>query len=410
MKKTGFWLKDYCQKVLPAKFREGQKEYYGKKGMSLHVDILFLKENGELVKRVYFTSVYRCDQSLVDSLCLSSVVLNKMKSDLPGLEQLYAKSDNASSYHGNFYAEALHQLCCEIQLELKRYDYNEPCRGKDQCDRESAGAKCVMRSYVDAGNDLLTAEDVYQALHYGNGIRNAEVAVVAIDAKNSMLSCSSPIPKISQYHSFEFHNDHMLMWRYFGIGEGKRWNYTGVIFQPAVQIILPFSATSKHSLVNGKSKRPRMDRSINNLKFCPEVGCRHSFEDDKALEEHLLSGQHTKVSTKSLVDRAKQSYVNRMKSSFSESSLNVSTISISSSEEKHSLAVLNEFRNKGWALPVRRHFRYTEQQKKLLLEIFIAGEESGKKMNPDQVHQVLRRKLPPTAYVTSQQIRSLFSR
>ena len=22
---TGFWLKDYCQKVLPSKFREGQK-------------------------------------------------------------------------------------------------------------------------------------------------------------------------------------------------------------------------------------------------------------------------------------------------------------------------------------------------------------------------------------------------
>ena len=68
--KTGFWLKDYCQKVLPSKFREGQKEYFGKKGMSLHVDILFLKENGVLAKIVYFTSMYRCDQGLVDSLCL----------------------------------------------------------------------------------------------------------------------------------------------------------------------------------------------------------------------------------------------------------------------------------------------------------------------------------------------------
>ena len=339
-----------------------------------------------------------------------SVVLDKIKSDFPGLEQLYAKSDNASSYHGNFYAEALYQLCSGRQIDLKRYDYNEPCRGKDQCDRESAGAKCVMRSYVDAGNDLLTAEDVYQALHYGSGIRNAEVAVIAIDTKNSMLSGPSPIPKISQYHSFEFHNDHMLMWRYFGIGEGKRWNYSGVIFQPAVQIILPYSATSKQSVVNCKSKRPRMDRSINTLKFCPEVGCSQSFDDDKDLEEHLLSGQHTKVSTKSLVDRAKQSYVNRMKVSLSESSLNLSTMSTSSTEGNVSLADFNVFCNKGWALPVRRIFRYTEKQKKLLLEVFIAGEESGKKMSPEQVHQSLRRKLSPSEYVTSQQIRSLFSR
>ena len=28
---SAFWLKDYCQKVLPSKFREGQKEYFGKK-------------------------------------------------------------------------------------------------------------------------------------------------------------------------------------------------------------------------------------------------------------------------------------------------------------------------------------------------------------------------------------------
>ena len=35
-----FWLKDYCQKVTPMKFREGQVDYFGKKGMSLHVDVL----------------------------------------------------------------------------------------------------------------------------------------------------------------------------------------------------------------------------------------------------------------------------------------------------------------------------------------------------------------------------------
>ena len=58
---TGFWLKDFCQKILPAKFREGQKEYFGKKGMTLHVDVVFLKENNQLRKKVYFTAVYRCE-------------------------------------------------------------------------------------------------------------------------------------------------------------------------------------------------------------------------------------------------------------------------------------------------------------------------------------------------------------
>ena len=31
---TGFWLSDWAQKVIPAAYREGQKEYFGKKGLS----------------------------------------------------------------------------------------------------------------------------------------------------------------------------------------------------------------------------------------------------------------------------------------------------------------------------------------------------------------------------------------
>ena len=38
---TAFWVKDYCQKILSSKFCEGQKEYFGKKGMTLHVDVIF---------------------------------------------------------------------------------------------------------------------------------------------------------------------------------------------------------------------------------------------------------------------------------------------------------------------------------------------------------------------------------
>ena len=58
-------------------------------------------------------------------------------------------------------------------FKLVRYDFNEPCRGKDQCDREAAGAKSLIQSYVDAGHDLECAEDIYTALHYGNGMKKS---------------------------------------------------------------------------------------------------------------------------------------------------------------------------------------------------------------------------------------------
>ena len=42
---TNFWLKDWAQKVVPRKYREAQKDYFGKQGMStlilitLHIDV-----------------------------------------------------------------------------------------------------------------------------------------------------------------------------------------------------------------------------------------------------------------------------------------------------------------------------------------------------------------------------------
>ena len=95
---TVFRLKDYCQKVLPSKFRKGQKEYFGKKGMILHVDVIFfLDSNGDLQKNVSFTTVYQCDQGIINSLSIANLLLDKLYKELPRVNDLYAKSDNAGS-------------------------------------------------------------------------------------------------------------------------------------------------------------------------------------------------------------------------------------------------------------------------------------------------------------------------
>ena len=59
---------------------------------------------------------------------------------------------------------------------------------KNQCDRESAIAKSCICNYVDNGHDLLNADDVISALHYGSGIQNAEVCVVEIDSSVATIT------------------------------------------------------------------------------------------------------------------------------------------------------------------------------------------------------------------------------
>ena len=166
-------------------YRKGEKEYFGKKGMSLHVDVFFCKsKNKDNVKFTYFTAIERRDQGLVHVLSISDAVLEEFKQDSPSVNMQICKSDDGNCYHSNFAAEGLYHLYKQHCTQLLRYDYNEPSKGKDQCDRESATAKALLKNYVDAGNDLANAKDIYSGLHYASRVANAKVAVVDTDIKN----------------------------------------------------------------------------------------------------------------------------------------------------------------------------------------------------------------------------------
>ena len=235
---TCFWLKDFSQKIIPVKYKEGQKDYFGKKGMSMHVDVFFVKRDNDISKQVFITVIYWCDQGIASSLCISEHVLKEFKKSNPVITKIFTKSDNASSYHGNFIFEALHKVCKGENFQLLRTDYNEPSKGKDQCDRESAAARNIINSFVNAGNDLTTAEDVYTALHYGNGLSNAKVSVLQINGSKTLLS-GKIIKNVSSYHSIQYFAEHMKLWRYFDIGNGVNQLYSGTTFVSDYQIILP---------------------------------------------------------------------------------------------------------------------------------------------------------------------------
>ena len=204
-----------------------------------------------------------------------------------------------------------------------------------------------------------------------------------------------------------FFSDHMMMWRYFQIGKGKKWKYTGVTFHSSVQIIKPYSSSfANYTAV--RTKEPCVDGSVNNLKFCPQLGCIESFTDEVSLAEHMLLGRHTSQPvSKTMMDKARLTYVNKMKcSNLNSTHHQLPSTSISSKTE----GLENVTKIAGLALPKRKVFRYSTKQKRLLMEIFLAGEDCRKKMIPEQVHQQLHTKLKPSEYVTSQQIRPLFYR
>ena len=97
-----------------------------------------------------------------------------------------------------------------------------------------------------------------------------------------------------------------------------------------------------------------------------------------------------------------------MKGTITSSPMQTSSIHFeTSSSSKPVMQPVNEL---GWGLPVRRRTIFTDKQRKLLYDIFIEREESGKKVFPQEAHLQIRKSLKPEEYVTSQQIKSLFSR
>ena len=408
--KTGFWLKDFGQKILPIRYREGQREYFGKKGMTNHIDVFISKYGENLIKYVYLTFIFRSNQAMVDVLNIGDHVLSQFKLDCPTVENLFAKSDNAGSYHGNHMLEALFKLCKAHNFNLLRYDYNEPCKGKDQCDRESAGVKTVMNSFVSSGKDMMNANDMFVAVHYGRGIRNTKASVLEIDSEKTSLS-GTTIPLVSSYHSAEFFDTHMKLYRYFNIGPGVKIAYSNSNeFIKSYTVSKSFSQTQGDCSSDNTSKKKRADRRTCASLFCSEPFCSEIFDTMEEYEAHIISGRHTIPERQSSMDNARASFVQKMKISAQSHTLitseSVNILDISMAEAQ--IPTMQRVSERGWALPKRSNFRYSHKQKLLLYNIFMEGERSGKKKSPDEAERIVRAHLSPDMFVTAQQIRSLF--
>ena len=176
-----------------------------------------------------------------------------------------------------------------------------------------------------------------------------------------------------------------------------------------MEVIKPYSRTDSHPTITSYTeKKRRKDREVCTPFFCPETGCSGSFEKNSELEEHILSGQHGASKEKSSLDAVQNVFVSKMKALS-----DIHSCSSSSIVQTTSCTVNNQFssifQKIGWALPTRSTFRYSKKQKQILYAYFTDGEKNGKKMSPEEVHLLLRKKLSPKEYVTTQQIRSLFS-
>ena len=110
-----------------------------------------------------------------------------------------------------------------------RYCFLDPQAEKDICDRKTAPIKVCIRTWVDERHDVITAEDIKQALESHGGLRGCRTAVVEVDTTKAVGN-GNKIPGISLINSFLFEEGGIRTWKAYNVGTGYHFSYDKLSF------------------------------------------------------------------------------------------------------------------------------------------------------------------------------------
>ena len=122
---------DWGQKILPQEYRESQKKYFGKKGMSILVGSFVWKEGSPSVvidvaantsnssasifsTASYILAITNASQTEIDTLSAGEIILKQFKDDYSHIEKLHKRTDNASNFSSHATPEAEKLICDRV--------------------------------------------------------------------------------------------------------------------------------------------------------------------------------------------------------------------------------------------------------------------------------------------------------
>jgi hypothetical protein len=396
-------ISDWSMKWLPLRHRESQSDWFGKRGISLHIDVVFLKSDehdGQLQKYTYLTVI---DETKQDSVAVSACyqqVLKDVKVSFPTKKKVIIRSDNAGCYHSLRSVLARRKISEEMGMELIAYHFCEAQRGKDQADRESALIKAKLRSAIDSGKDILSGNDIIEALKCDVAIRNLKASLLVIN--DGSIHVTDDIPDFISLHTVHFHKNSLTAWKYFEVGTGKLLKCPSTDVSLSVNILLPFP------LLFGKGRPPFSHRSRGiqpsaSLDYiCPEVACGEVFDTEFELCNHVTCGNHT---------FAPLSSMDFLKATVAQELLSPSLMTKTDQVHSGISSCLQECEIQGWALPCKRTVhRFTKEQLSFVRNLFIQGNVTKRKVSAAKAVELMADCFPPRQRLTRAQISSLFSR
>ena len=425
---------DWAMKFLPRKYRESQSDWYGKRGISWHIAVAMTKQN-DCLKSLTFVHVFQsCTQDSPAVLAIIDDVVNQLICNRPEIKKIFLRQDNAGCYHSAFNLLAMKQIATKCEVEI-RVDFSDPQGGKGACDRKAATIKNKIKAYLNSGNDVETVKQMKIAIESRSGIQGVRV-----------MLCDTPsVPKleplkwegVSFVNNISYCENGMKVWREYNIGQGKfiewsEFNLPETIDIPHINIDegptlpkatftdvkarkMPAAKSSHNANQPDDSSNSDVEEETQAYKLfpCPENGCVKSFQGFSNLENHLDCGKH-KYALECETFRDKAMLSNATKLDKRDISLECQT-----SDDLSSCLALDPS-PKGWALKSSTVLRkrFSENQKLYLSRLFDVGEQTGHKVDANDVSKSMRKArkvdgsflFDASEYLTAKQIASFFSR
>ena len=233
-------------------------------------------------------------------LCVFNNLLSQIQKDFPRKRLLLHRSNNVGCYSGTGTILEKQKICAKYNINLQQILFYEPQRSKDQADRDSAVLKHRLNSYVDAGNDIKTAEQLFSGILWQEGLLNMKPCKLAVKPELGALNVPT-IEGITNCHNIEFGVNTTKVWRYYKIGEAKEIPIKDFEMDLTYTVVRRFPdafPTGFKTRIKEPNKSPKKDDKGVTILECPEENCICTFEKMEALNTHLgqlLSSEDTHI-------------------------------------------------------------------------------------------------------------------
>ncbi len=421
---TGLIIYDWAMKIEPRKYREPQKDWFGKRGMSLFGCTLLLRnsETGKVEKYSYLTFLQSCTQDGKASMAVLNYTLQRIRNDFPWLTSVYEKCDNAAAFHNYDFLQYKMRTMESTGIQVLRCDFNDPGAGKDQCDRDFAAVKQQLKIMLNSGHDLEKAEQLKAALEAAPvAIKGMKYAVVELKideaAENLKSKAKHKFPfAITKCHSFQFDQSTNVLtaWRYFGIGAGVQCSDLLDTFPyfPSVVPISDFGQVSvMPGLISSQATPKRTEEVAPSAVPCTEPGCSFMFQSEQEQESHGLFEAHSfQLQAETAMDKIRRLFLER---------------ALGQTKESSSASFLPDIPVKypieqGHALPRKSAFKtHPPKVVQFLKEIFevglfsrehrATGESAAQLMRISRDEKTGQKLFSPKDYLTPSQCQNFFS-